>query len=360
MSYERDNIRRLAGYTPGEQPDNPRAVKLNTNENPYPPPESVLAALRTITGEHLRRYPPPTSQALREAAATLHGVSARNIVATNGGDELLRLAVTTFVAPGRPIGIADPSYTLYPVLAAINDSAVVRIPLDEAWQLPADFAERMNQADVNLTFLVNPHAPSGTLIKAATISAVARELNGVLLVDEAYVDFVDPQCGHDVVSLIHEHDNLFILRTFSKGYSLAGLRLGYGIGAHGLIEPIAAKTRDSYSVDAVAERLGRAALAHREQAAQTWEAVRGERARLAATLGRLGFECAPSQSNFLLAQVPATFNGGARALYQALKAREIFVRYFDQPRLHDRLRITVGTPPENEALLDALHELLDL
>lgn len=358
MAYERESIRQMVGYTPGEQPDNPQAVKLNTNENPYPPPEPVLAALQAVTGEHLRRYPSPTSAAFREAAAALHNVNARNIVTVNGGDELLRLAITTFAEPSQPIGMADPSYSLYPVLAASNCSPVVRAPLDEAWQLPVDFAARMNEAEVKLTFLVNPHAPSGTLLSAETISAVAQALNGVLLVDEAYVDFVDPERNHDAASLIHERDNLLILRTLSKGYSLAGLRLGYGIGVHSLIEPIATKTRDSYSVDAIAERLGLAALAHREQAAHTWEAVRGERLRLAATLQRLGLECAPSQANFLLARVPSTLGGGARALYQALKTQDIFVRYFDQEPLRDRLRITVGTPPENEALLDALHGLL--
>ncbi|EAR20317.1 histidinol-phosphate transaminase [Nitrococcus mobilis] len=359
MSYERDNIRRMSGYTPGEQPDNLQAVKLNTNENPYPPPEPVLASLQAITGEHLRRYPPPTSAALREAAAALHNVTAQNIVTTNGGDELLRLAITTFVEPGEPIGIAHPSYSLYPVLAAINGSPIVRVPLDEAWRPPSDFATQLNRAGVNLTFLVNPHAPSGTLLDVETISSIARALQGVLLVDEAYVDFVDPACGHDLIALIHEHDNLLVLRTFSKGYSLAGLRLGYGIGAAGLIDPIATKTRDSYNLDVIAQYVGLAALAHREYAAQTWEAVRGERARLAATLDKLGLACVPSESNFLLARVPDTLGGGASALYQALKARAIFVRHFDQPRLDDQLRITVGTPPENETLLDALHDLLD-
>lgn len=358
MNYERDSIRRMAGYTPGEQPEFPRAIKLNTNENPYPPPGPVLAALQEITGEHLRRYPPPTSPTLREAAAALHAVRARNIVTTNGGDELLRLAITTFVEPGKPIGIADPSYSLYPVLGAINDSPIVRIPLDDAWQLPPDFAAQLNRAGVNLTFLVNPHAPSGTLLDAETIADVAQALNGVLLVDEAYVDFVDPARNHDVTALIHEHDNLLVLRTLSKGYSLAGLRLGYGIGPTGLIDPIATKTRDSYSVDAIAQRLGIAALTHRYDAAHSWEAVRGERVRLTATLAALGLECAPSESNFLLGRVPDSVGGGARALYRALKAREIFVRHFDHPRLDDQLRITVGTPPENEALLDALHDLL--
>ena len=358
MNYERDCIRRMVGYMPGEQPEFPRAIKLNTNENPYPPPAPVLAALQEITGEHLRRYPPPTSTSLRESAAALHAVRARNIVTTNGGDELLRLAITTFVEPGRPIGIADPSYSLYPVLGAINDSPIVRVPLDDAWRLPDDFATQLNRAGVALTFLVNPHAPSGTLLDVGTIANLAQALDGVLLVDEAYVDFVDPTHNHDVTALVHEHDNLLLLRTFSKGYSLAGLRLGYGIGATGLIDPIATKTRDSYSVDAIAHRLGITALAHRDEAAHSWEAVRGERVRLTATLATLGLECAPSESNFLLAHVPEALGGGARAIYQTLKAREIFVRHFSHPRLENRLRITVGTPPENEALLDALHDIL--
>lgn len=358
MAYERENIRRMTGYTPGEQPDNLRVVKLNTNENPYPPSEAVLAALRAITGEQLRRYPSPTSTTLRETAAAVHGVDAQNIVTTNGGDELLRLAVTTFVDPGKPIGIAEPSYSLYPVLADVHGSPIVRVPLDKRWRLPADFAARMNHAGVNLTFLVNPHAPSGTLLPTGVVAAVAEALEGVLLVDEAYVDFVDPEYKHDIVSLIHEHDNLLVLRTLSKGYSLAGLRLGYGIGARDLIEPIATKARDSYSVDVIAQQIAVAALTHRQEAALTWEAVRGERVRLAATLERMGLTCAPSQTNFLLAQVAETSGGGARPLYEALKTRGILVRHFDQAGLHDRLRISVGTPPENETLLDALHDLL--
>ena len=357
MSYERESIRRMAGYVPGEQPQDGGAVKLNTNENPYPPPEAVMAALREFPAEALRRYPSPSSAALRAAAAACHGLAPEQVVATNGGDELLRLAVTTFVEPGSPIGVAEPSYSLYPVLAAIHGSPVERVPLDAAWHPPADFAERMNQAGVNLTFLVNPHAPSGALLDAAAIDALAGQLDGVLLVDEAYVDFVDPALGHDLAPLLARHDNLLLLRTFSKGYALAGLRLGYGLGAPGLIEPLAGKTRDSYSVDAVAERLGTVALEHRAEAAATWEAVRAERERLRAALAGLGLESPASQSNFLLARLPAA-GPGAAEVQQHLKRAGLLVRHFDQERLRDCLRISVGTPAQNEALLATLGEFL--
>lgn len=358
MSYERESVRHITGYTPGEQPDTPAAVKLNTNENPYPPAPEVMAALAAVMPEQLRRYPSATSAGFRREAAALHGVTPEWIVATNGGDELLRLAITTFVEPGQPIGIAEPSYSLYPVLAAVNDSPVVRLPLDEHWRPSADFAERMNREGVALTLLVNPHAPSGTLLDADDIAVIAETLDGVLLVDEAYVDFVDPARGHDVVSLVHEFDNLLILRTLSKGYSLAGLRLGYGIGKRTVIEPIATKTRDSYSVDAVAETLAIAALQHRAVAARTWEAVRGERLRLAQALAALGLKPLPSETNFLLVGVPAATDSNAAMLHQQLREQGIFVRYFDQERLRDRLRITVGSAEDNDRLLTALRTLL--
>lgn len=358
MTYERPNINRMQGYTPGEQPQAGHPVKLNTNENPYSPSSAVIEAVRGIDPEALRRYPSPTSAAFRAEAARVHGVAPENIVCTNGGDELLRLAITTFVEPGRPVGMAEPSYSLYPVLAAVHDSPVERIELNTDWSLPEDFARRMNEAGVQLTFLVNPHAPSGRLYTAGEVAELARALNGVLLVDEAYVDFVDPELEHDTLGLIREFDNVLILRTLSKGYSLAGIRFGYGIGPAGLIEPIASKTRDSYSVDAIAERVATAALRHRDDAARTWAAVRASRAALKSELEALGLPCAPSQSNFLLAQVPAGVAGGAEGIYHALKERDIFVRYFDHPRLADRLRISIGSPEENGQLLSALRALL--
>ncbi len=356
MVYERDSIRRMAGYTPGEQPPAGDVIKLNTNENPWPPSASAMAVLARIQPETLRRYPSPTAAAFLTAAAHLHAVEHDQLVATNGGDELLRLAITTFVEPGQPIGVASPSYSLYPVLADIHGSPVHAVALDDEWMPPADFAAQMNAAGVNLTLLVNPHAPSGQLLSASAIGALADALDGVLLVDEAYVDFATP--GHDVVRLINRHDNLLILRTLSKGYSLAGLRLGYGIGAAGLIEPIAAKTRDSYSVDAVADAVGAAALRDQAHARRTWQDVRAERERLTAVLRERGFNVPDSQANFCLARLPAGAAASARQLHDELRGRGVLVRHFATERLNDCLRISIGTPAQNDRLLKVLGELL--
>jgi histidinol-phosphate aminotransferase len=348
----------MHGYVPGKQPASRDTVKLNTNENPYPPCEAVMAALRAIEPEALRRYPQPSAEEFRRTAAALHGLAPEQVVAVNGGDELLRLALTTFVEPGAPIGVCAPSYSLYPVLAAIHGSPVVSVDAAPDWSLPMDLAERMDAAGVRLLLLVNPHAPSGTLSSAAKLAAVAEGFSGVLLVDEAYVDFVDPALGHDVVALLAEHDNILVLRTLSKGYSLAGLRFGYGLGAASLIEPLLWKTRDSYNVDAVAQRLASVALEQREVASATWSKVRQERARVGRELSALGFELPESQTNFVLARVPS--GAVASTLQQTLEARGVLVRHFDEPRLRDSLRITIGTPEQNDRLLALLAELTAL
>ena len=355
MTYERPNIAAMTGYVPGEQPASTDVVKLNTNENPYPPCDPVMDALRTVTPEQLRRYPNPTALAFREAAAEVHGLTPDHIVATNGGDELLRLVITTFVEPKGVIGYAEPSYSLYPVLAAVQDAKVYRVPLDEAWCPPADFTQQLRQVDAQLTFIVNPHAPSGRLLPVDALQELAADLPGVLVIDEAYVDFVDPDSQHDTVSLLHDGaDNVILLRSLSKGYSLAGLRFGYGIASPGLIEPMQTKTKDSYNTDAVSQALATASMLNRDRAAETWAKVRTERRRVTEALEQLGMFVEPSQSNFVLA-TPG--NGNAQQIYESLKAKNIFVRYFDQPRLDDKLRITIGTPAENDALLEALKQL---
>jgi histidinol-phosphate aminotransferase len=353
MAYERPSIQRMQGYTPGRQPRSPDTIKLNTNENPYPASDAVFEALRAISADALRRYPEPLASEFRAAAAALHGIADDQVVAVNGGDELLRLAITTFVEPGSPIGVLTPSYSLYPVLAAINDSPVISVPAAADFSTPAEFAEHMNQAGVNLALLVNPHAPSGHLTRAAQIAEFAQQLNGVLLVDEAYVDFVEPALGHDLLPLLREHDNLLLLRTLSKGYSLAGLRFGYGLGCASLIAPLLGKTRDSYNVDAIAQRLATAALRDQPHARRTWQLVRDERARVRSALIALGFRVGESESNFLLAEVPSP-GPSAPALQQKLEERGILVRYFNEPRLDRALRITIGTPEQNDRLLSVL------
>ena len=355
MSYERDNVRRMIGYVYGEQPQEPDVVKLNTNENPYPPSPAVAEAIRSFDADTLRRYPPPTAENFRRLVAARFGLSADQVVVTNGGDEALRLAITTFVDPGAAFGTTEPGYSLCPVLASVQDSEVVRVELASDWSLPDDFAGRMNDAGARLTCVVNPHAPSGALLGADTIAGVADGLDGVLLVDEAYVDFVDPELDHDLTSLLPGHDNLLILRTLSKGYSLAGLRVGFLLGAPLLVNPILTKTRDSYNVDTLAQVAAAAAFADEAYAERGWRAVREERRRLTVGLAGLGFDVQDSQSNFVLAGAPPGVC--ASALFLQLRERGIVVRHFDTPRLANSLRITVGTALENDSLLSAIREV---
>jgi histidinol-phosphate aminotransferase len=357
MAYERETLAKIKGYEPGKQPKSRDVVKLNTNENPYPPCEAVMSALRGIDPETLRRYPPPLSDRFRETAARVHGLRAENVLAVNGGDELLRLAVTTFVEPGLPVGMVDPSYSLYPVLAAIHGSPMIRLPALEDWSLPPDLARRMNAEGVRLLFLVNPHAPSGHLLPPSRVEDLTAEFRGVLLVDEAYVDFADPGLGHDLVPLLERFDNLLLLRSLSKGYSLAGLRFGYGLAARDLIAPMLYKTRDSYNLDAVAQVLATAALEHRDRAAETWRRVRQARESLRDALVDLGFRVPESQSNFLLAGV-GDGAVSAESIQRALEERGVLVRYFPRGRLRDALRISVGTEEQNRKLLQALQEIL--
>ena len=353
MAYDRPSISRLQAYAPGEQLRSSSVIKLNTNENPYPPTPAVMAALADIDPHSLRHYPDPTADEFRQVAARLHGVEPENIIVTNGGDELLRLAITCFVEPGESIGVTRPSYSLYPVLAAIHGATMLEIDRPDGWQLPADFAARLNTQQVALALVVNPHAPSGHLSSSAELAAVADELKGVLLIDEAYVDFVDPNLDHSTLALLHQFDNVLILRTLSKGYSLAGLRFGYGIGNAELIAGLH-KVRDSYNQDVISQALAVAAIEDQTYASNNWEQVRSERGRLADELAMRGVIGPPSQANFLLVDVRETLGSSAEQLYLALKQQKILVRWFDQPRLWDKLRITIGTADENNGLLAAI------
>jgi histidinol-phosphate aminotransferase len=347
VAYFREHIEMLDGYVPGEQPSEPDVVKLNTNENPYPPSPRVLEAVRSISPEQLRRYPPPLGDAFRSAAAKVLGVAPDMILCGNGMDDVLNMVVRAFSGPEARLVYPSPTYTLYGVLAAIEASMVTEVPFGPRYELPFD---ELLAADGRVTFLCNPNSPSGTYVPTARVAELAGRVRGVLVVDEAYVDFADANC----MALVRDFPNVLVLRTLSKGYSLAGLRFGYGVGhpelIHGLI-----KVKDSYNVDAISIAAAAAAISDQDSARQTWQRVRQERQRLTAELRVLGFDVLPSQSNFLLA------TGGrlsAQQLYEMLKARKILVRYFKQPRLEDSLRITVGTPPQNDALLAALRDLL--
>jgi len=346
MSYFRPNIEAMDGYTPGEQPTEPDVIKLNTNENPYPPSPRVLEAISRITPEQLRRYPDPLGNVFRDAAARVFGVSREMILCGNGMDDILNITVRALSGPEAKLVYPTPTYTLYAVLANIQASLVKEIPFGPNYELPLDaiVAERGR-----VTYLANPNAPSGTMVPPEEVADLARRLDGVLCVDEAYVDFAETNC----LRLAVQMPNVLVMRTLSKGYSLAGLRFGFAVGHPDLIRGLM-KVKDSYNVDAIAIHAAAAAIEDQDYARGTWERVRAERRRLTDALAALDMPALASQSNFLLAR-PAW--SSARQIYESLKARKILVRYFDYPRVSDCLRITVGTPEQNDRLLEALKAL---
>jgi len=340
-------VREMAGYTPGEQPDaGQRIVKLNTNENPYPPSERVMQALAAISGETLRRYPNPTADLFRDAAAKLHGLTRDHIIAGNGSDDILTIATRCFVPPGGTLAFPDPTYSLYTVLARLQEARPLALPWDCDWSLPV---EALAGSGAHAIYLANPNAPSGTFVSPLNVAELARGFPGLLLVDEAYVDFADDNC----LPLIEQFPNLVISRTLSKAYSLAGLRFGYAIAQPAVIEQMM-KVKDSYNCDALSVIAAAAALEDQAYSRGTWETIKAERTRVSAELTQFGFGVLPSQANFLLATVPS---GRGKEMYLGLKEQGILVRYFDLPGLRDKLRITIGHSHENNALLAGIKML---
>jgi len=346
MTYFRKNIERMTGYVPGEQPAaESRVVKLNTNENPYPPSPRVLQVLRETDWSLLRKYPDPMANKVRDIIARLFDVDRENVLCGNGSDELLTLVVRAFVGEGERIAWPTPTYSLYPVLAQIQAAEAVEVPTRDDFTIPlGDLA----QVDAKVVILSNPNAPTGVFTPVDAVADLADRFDGVVVVDEAYGDFGPGSA----VAAVKEKPNLLVLRTLSKSYSLAGLRFGFAVGPADLIAGLA-KVKDSYNVDAVAIEVAAAALEGQDWMRANAETIRAERDRIARRLDDLGFDVTPSQANFLLARVP---DGEAETCYRWLKARGILVRYWNLPRLADKVRITVGTPEENDALLAALEK----
>jgi histidinol-phosphate aminotransferase len=353
MNIFRPNVTTAAGYIPGEQPTDSITIKLNTNENPYPPSPRVMEAIGGVTAEQLRRYPSPSGQAFRVAAGKVHGVGADWILPFNGGDELLSVAIRAAAGETDTVAYLEPSYSLYPVLTQMNGSqkTVLSYEIEEGkvpeWRLP----KGIEGTKAKILMIVNPNAPSGHLDPLETLRRIAAGFKGVVLIDEAYVNF----SPHSALELVLEFSNVLLLRTMSKGYSLAGLRFGYAIGNPALLGQLE-KVRDSYPVDAVAIAAATAAMEDQAYAKGTWEKVIAERGRLAAGLKALGFVMPESHSNFLLATVPPGKN--AKGLYESLKSRHILVRWWDLPRIADKVRITVGTPEQNDRLLSQIGTLI--
>ena len=339
------SIRRLEAYTPGEQPKTRSVVKLNTNENPYPPSPACAAALRKFPLDRLRRYPDPVFSDLRAALAELNGTTPERIFVGNGSDEVLSVAAKTFVEDNEAIGSLDPSYSLYKTLAAIRNVKWVgmgraTMALSPVTRLPSN---------VSLFLWTNPNAPTGELAEPSEIAAFARRFRGVVIVDEAYADFSRTNCMP--LAADGKDRNIIVMRTFSKSYSLAGLRVGYCVGPEDLIAAMY-KVKDSYNVDAVAQAVALAAVRDQAWMRSNVAKVVKTRARFVRELEARGWDVIPSESNFVFARPPAPAK--AAALFESLRARNIFVRYFPGPKTGDRLRITIGTDGQMKALLAAL------
>jgi histidinol-phosphate aminotransferase len=347
MSFFRDNIEAMSGYVPGEQPGpGQRVIKLNTNENPYPPSPAAMEVMRGLDPDLLRRYPDPMSCPVRQAVAKALDVPAEWVLVGNGSDELLSMLFKACCQPGRPAVYPMPTYVYYRTLAQVQDAPFIEVPFDDQYNLPL---AQLAAAAGSLTLISNPNSPSGTFARVEQLSALAGRLEGLLVIDEAYVDFADDHA----VRLVGRHSNVIVLRTLSKGYSLAGLRVGFGIAQPELLRPLV-KVKDHYNVSSAACAIAAAAIADQPHMRQCVARVRASRERLSAELKALGFGVWPSQSNFLLARPE---EGDAERIYLGLKAGGILVRYFKEPRLQDKLRITVGTDEQNAALAAALRKL---
>lgn len=346
-SYFRPHIDAMSGYVPGEQPRDGEYIKLNTNENPYPPSPRVAEAIaRALTDGRLRRYPDPVGTAFRESAARLHGVDPSMILAGNGSDDLLTIVTRAFVGPGETIVYPTPSYILYRTLAELQDARAREVPFAPDWTLdPARFAH----PEARLAFLANPNSPSGTCLGPAEIAGLAERLACPLIVDEAYGDFAET----DAIGLIGDHPNVIVTRSFSKGYGLAGLRLGYLIARPEIVAGLE-KVKDSYNCDTLSLLGGQAALEDRPYLAETRGKVLATRARLTAALRGLGYRVPESRANFVWCE------GGppAREIYERLKGEKILVRLMRYPGRDDGLRITVGTDFEVDRLLEELRPIV--
>ena len=345
MNYFRSAIASMQGYTPGEQPKpGTPVIKLNTNENPYPPSPKALEVLRSLDSEWLRRYPDPYSRDFCSAVSEALEVPEDWIIVTNGSDDMLNILIRA-CAEGkeRKVVYPMPSYVLYRTLASLQAAEVVEVPYGLDYRLPIDELVAANGA---VTLIATPNSPSGHIVPLDDLRQLASEVSGILAVDEAYVDFAD----YSALSLVREFDNVIILRTLSKGYSLAGLRLGFGIANPKLISGLF-KVKDSYNVDALAILVGTAAMKDQDYKNACAEKVKRSRSKLAVDLKNIGFDVRDSQGNFLLVTPP---NNEAAAIYQFLKQQNILVRYFNLPELDDKLRITVGTEEQNQKLLQAI------
>lgn len=341
-------IRAMAAYTPGEQPRDGTFIKLNTNENPYPPSPRVFEALHAaLTGDRLRKYPDPVGTEFRRTAARVLGVDPDGILIGNGSDDILTILTRAFVPEDGLVVSPTPSYLLYHTLASLQGAQFKTVPFTAEWKLPKKWD--LNLA--HLTFLANPNSPSGTTISLEEINKLRVGINGMLVVDEAYADFAE----NNALEMVKRGaNNVVVTRSFSKSYSLAGIRFGFAVGDPTLIQQLY-KVKDSYNCDVLSLVAATAAIEDQDYFRSTRDRILATRSRMEKALTDLGFIVCPSNANFVWCQ---RTDRPVKTIYEELKKRNILVRYMNYEGYGDGLRISVGTDEEIDRLLGELTAIL--
>lgn len=345
------NIRKVVPYVPGEQPKGQNLIKLNTNENPYPPAPGVAKALQEMDVDALRKYPDPAATALVDALAEFHGLKSNQIFVGVGSDDVLGMAFLTFFNSGKPVLFPDITYSFYPVWAELFGIPYETPALDGEFRIRKEDYYRENGGVI----FPNPNAPTGILMSLADVEdIVAHNQDVVVIVDEAYIDFG----GETALPLIETYENLLVVRTFSKSRNMAGARIGYAMGNSALIKALndVKYSYNSYTMNLPSILMGAAAVKDTAYFESTLAKIKNTREEAVGRLEALGFTCLPSGANFLFA---THRQAGAKELFEALKENRIFVRYFNLPRIDNYLRITIGTDEEMEALYGFLDRYLN-
>lgn len=350
MKLWENNIRKAEPYIPGEQPDKQGMIKLNTNENPYPPTLNVSTAIQNLKAERLRLYPDPAASVLVKALAEYHGLSEEQVFPGVGSDDVLATAFLTFFNSKKPILFPDITYSFYDVWANLFQIPFKRPAVDENFHIKAEDYARENGGVV----IANPNAPTGIAEDLDFIERILKENQDVIvIIDEAYVDFG----GTSAIALLPKYENLLIVRTFSKSHSLAGMRIGYALGSQALIQAMnhVKYSYNSYTMSQVALELGVPAIKDEEYFRETVEKIIATRERTKKALKELNFSFPDSKTNFIFATHQEI---KARDIFERLRKENIYVRYFDKPRIDNYLRITIGTDKEMEIFLEKLKTLL--
>jgi len=350
--YWSKTVKEIKPYVPGEQPKDRKYVKLNTNENPYPPSPQAIDAIKAAANDTLRLYPDPSGDELRDTIASSFGLKRENVFIGNGSDELLAFSFPACFEPsGLPILFAEITYSFYPVYAAFFQTPYRLIPVDDAFNIPVEGYFQENGGII----IANPNAPTGKGVSLSDIEKILKKSEkSVVILDEAYIDFG----GQTAAGLINRYPNLLVIRTLSKSYSLAGLRVGFALGSAELIEGII-RVKDSinsYTVDRLAQAGAREAIKDNAYFQETRSKIIRTRERVAASLSKMGFQVIPSQANFIFAsskQYPGAL------LFQKLREQGILVRYFDKPKIDNFIRVTIGTDEEMDRFIDAVASICE-